>query len=51
MEILVHILQALFFAGFVGCAITIPICAWKYFAVLFEPDSEEEMRANEQAAD
>ena len=44
MEVFVKILQVIFIAGCCGCAITIPICAWKYFSVLFEKDTEEEMR-------
>lgn len=42
MEVFVKILQVIFIAGCCGCAITIPICAWKYFSVLFEKDTEEE---------
>lgn len=32
----------LFGIGAVGCAITIPIVAFKFFAVLFEQDVEEQ---------
>ena len=50
---LIHILQGVFVAGMIGCAITIPICAWKYFAVLFEADTDESRESPEasQAAD
>ena len=50
---LIHIVQGVFVAGMIGCAITIPICAWKYFAVLFEADTDESRESPEasQAAD
>lgn len=49
MEVFVKILQVIFIAGCCGCAITIPICAWKYFSVLFEKDTEEELRDSRSA--
>jgi hypothetical protein len=45
MEFLAHkgaiLLMGLFALGVIGCAITIPICAIKFFAILFEPGEEE----------
>jgi len=35
------LLMALFAAGVIGCAITIPICAVKFLAVLFEGHEEQ----------
>ncbi len=41
MESIVHVLSLalmlVFALGVLGCAITIPICAFKFFAILFEP--------------
>lgn len=42
MKTFVEIIQALFLLGVAGCAITIPLCAWKFFSVLFESDEESE---------
>lgn len=40
MKSFVWFLQLLFFIGMVGCAITIPLCALKFFGVIFESDEE-----------
>jgi hypothetical protein len=42
--LIVRILQGVFIAGVVGCCLTIPLCAWKFFSVLFEGKTEEENR-------
>jgi hypothetical protein len=41
MQWLLHILQGMFLVGVVGCGLTIPIVAFKFFSVLFEKDEEE----------
>jgi hypothetical protein len=38
LGVLFKILTIFFVVGWIGCAITIPICAWKFFSVLFEKD-------------
>jgi hypothetical protein len=40
--IVFRILEAMFVIGVVGCAVTIPIAAYKMFSVLLEHDSPEE---------
>ena len=40
----------LFAIGVIGCAITIPLAAIKFFAVLFEKDEPEETRLSEPEA-
>ncbi len=35
-------LTILFVLGVAGCAITIPLAAWKFFSVLLERDAREE---------
>jgi hypothetical protein len=41
LHILVKVLTVLFAIGVAGCAVTIPIVAWKFFSVLFEKDASE----------
>ena len=41
--------MALFLAGWIGCAITIPLAGYKYMSVVFERDAED--RPGEAAAD
>jgi hypothetical protein len=41
LHILVRILTILFGIGVVGCLITIPIVAWKFFSVLLEKGDSE----------
>lgn len=43
-------LMILFAIGVIGCAITIPLAAIKFFAVLFEKDEPEETRLSEPEA-
>jgi hypothetical protein len=38
----IHLLVAAFVVGCVGCAILIPVVAFKFVAVLFEPDPPSE---------
>jgi hypothetical protein len=38
----VWIVQALFVMGVAGCGIAIPMCAWKFFSVVFESNDESE---------
>jgi len=40
-QTLALLVMALFAAGVIGCAITIPVCAVKFFAILFEDDEEQ----------
>ena len=42
MKTFVTILQGLFLLGVAGCAITIPLCAWKFFSVVFESNQDAE---------
>ena len=42
IHITVHVLSILFLIGAIGCAIAIPIIAWKFASVLFEKDSGED---------
>ncbi len=37
------LLMGLFALGVIGCAITIPICAVKFFAILFEHSEQPEV--------
>jgi hypothetical protein len=52
METLSHhgavLLMILFAAGVIGCAVTIPICAIKFFAVLLERSEEPRQTAGAQ---
>ena len=52
---LAQVLLGLFIAGWIGCAITIPMAAFKYASVLFERDEPEDegatSRPQSQAAD
>ena len=47
MAILLKILQAMFYIGVAGCALTIPIVAFKFFSVLFEKDEGEQRPGQE----
>jgi hypothetical protein len=40
-HLLLRFLVLVFAVGAVGCAITIPIAAYRFFSVLFEPDEPE----------
>ena len=51
MKSFVWFLQMLFLLGAVGCAITIPLCALKFFGVLFESNEESEAAEARMAAD
>ncbi len=41
MTVLLRILQFMFYMGVAGCALTIPIVAYKFFSVLFEKDEDQ----------
>jgi hypothetical protein len=43
-----HLVMGLFALGVIGCAVTIPICAAKFFAILFEEDAEQSQSAGFQ---
>ena len=51
MHTFVWFVQGLFLVGVAGCAITIPLCAWKFVSVLFEPPDESEVAESSAAAD
>lgn len=51
MHTFVWVIQALFLVGVAGCAITIPLCAWKFVSVLFEPADESEAAEAQANAD
>ncbi len=40
LELFFWVLMAVFTAGWIGCAITIPLVAFKFLMVPFEKDSE-----------
>ncbi|HEU5452590.1 MAG TPA: hypothetical protein VFU76_11420 [Terriglobales bacterium] len=40
LKALVKVLEVVFFLGWAGCAITIPVAAWKYCSVILERDDE-----------
>jgi hypothetical protein len=48
VKLLVHVLQVLFAIGWIGCAVTIPLCAWKYSSVIFEKDTDEDIAEQER---
>ncbi len=39
-----HTLTVIFALGVAGCAVVIPVAAWKFFSVLLEKDAREESR-------
>ena len=39
--ILVRALTVIFYTGMIGCAVVIPMVAWKFAAVLFEKDEPQ----------
>lgn len=41
IKIIIPTLTWIFALGLVGCALVIPMCAFKMFRVLFEKDSDE----------
>ncbi len=44
-HLLALILTVLFALGVAGCAIVIPLAAWKFFSVLLEKDTAEDRRS------
>ena len=40
--ILAHAVTIIFAIGVAGCAVVIPLAAWKFFSVLLEKDTDEE---------
>jgi hypothetical protein len=38
-----YTLSSMFVIGLAGCLIAIPVAAYRLFAVLFEPDKEEDL--------
>ncbi len=40
--ILAHVLTVVFALGLAGCALVIPMAAWKFFSVLLEEDTPEQ---------
>ena len=44
LQVLATLLKAFFVIGALGCALVIPLTAMQLFKVLFEQDSEEEIR-------
>ncbi|MFB3813555.1 MAG: hypothetical protein ACE14L_05540 [Terriglobales bacterium] len=53
LHTLAQIIIAVFVIGVAGCAIAIPVIAYRFISVLFEKDKEEEKKppAQEQAQD
>ena len=47
LAVLTTVLKAFFAVGAIGCLLVIPLTAMQLFKVLFEKDSEEEMRGGE----
>ena len=43
-------LTLVFTLGWIGCLLTIPLAAFKFFAVLFEGDASEEGQASKAPA-
>jgi hypothetical protein len=42
-KFLAHTLSVMFVVGLIGCAVVIPLAAYRLFAVLFEPDREDDL--------
>ena len=47
----IHILMVIFALGVAGCLITIPMCAFKFFAVLVEGTHPDEKDGNLEAGE
>jgi hypothetical protein len=50
IHVLIVLLVVLFSIGAIGCAITIPIVAFKFFSVLFEKDAGDQGHQEYDAA-
>ena len=42
-KVFAYTLSSMFLIGVAGCLIAIPIAAYRLFAVLFEPDKEDDL--------